>query len=145
MSAAHDYGEIKNTFNILNGSMDKLRPPKLKEFVGDSFTTAELAKKVRRTRAAMYKEETHLPKDFIEQYLVPIVIASDLAVDLFQGDLEEARRWVLTPNSYFFGKSPFNVCLLGDGKFIIDFLVERLGVNTDGQEKKDQKKGVITK
>lgn len=135
MSVAHDYGEIKNTFEILNSSLDKLRPPKLKDFVGDSFTTAELAKKVKRTRAAMYKEETHLSKDFIEQFLVPIVISSDLAVELFHGDLEEARRWVLTPNSYFFGKSPFNVCLLGDGKHIIDFLVERLGKKTDGQEK----------
>ena len=108
---------------------------KLKDFVGDSFTTAELAKKVKRTRAAMYKEETPLSKDFIEQFLVPIVISSDHAVELFNGDLEEARRWVLTPNSYFFGKSPFNACLLGDGKHIIDFLVERLGKKPDGQEK----------
>jgi len=33
----------------------------------------------------------------------------------------------LAPNSYYFGKSPFDVCLLGDGRVVIEFLLRKLG------------------
>ncbi|MBP9709222.1 MAG: hypothetical protein KBD78_16425 [Oligoflexales bacterium] len=128
MAALEKYGaDIQNKFGLLNDRLNRVRPPKLREFLGDEYTAEEVAKKIGKSRPSMYKPEIQLSKDFIEKYLIPVVISSDLAIKLFNNKKEDARLWMLTPNSFFFGKSPFNLCLLGDGKEVISFLRERLG------------------
>ena len=56
-----------------------------------------------------------------------VVIATDLTVELFQGDVEKAVGWFITPNDFTAGDSPFDVCLRGDGDFLINWLGGRLG------------------
>jgi uncharacterized protein (DUF2384 family) len=125
---ALDLNQIKNRFDILDSSkQNMIRPHKLREFIGGSIGVDELAQSLGKSRASMYRDSIKLNKEFIETYLIPIVWAADIAYELFNGDKEKARNWMLTPNSYFFGKSPFNICLVGDGKAVIDLLLERSG------------------
>lgn len=138
MVAIHDHGSIKNTFGILNNDLSKVQPGKLREFVGKSMSPGELADKLSKPRGSMYKDTVKLPREFIEDKLIPVVVASDLACELFENNQEEARIWMLTPNSYFFGKSPFNKCLLGEGEAVIEFLAERLGIAINVKEKIDK-------
>ena len=56
-----------------------------------------------------------------------IVVATDLTVELFQGDVDKAINWFITPNEFTVGDSPFEVCLRGDGDFLINWLGGRLG------------------
>jgi hypothetical protein len=124
---ALDLNQIKNRFGILDAKQNMVRPQKLREFIGGAMGVDELAHSLGKSRASMYRNSIKLNRDFIEKYLIPIVWASDIAYELFDGDKEKARTWMLTPNSFFFGKSPFNVCLVGDGKAVIDLLLERSG------------------
>ena len=56
-----------------------------------------------------------------------VVIATDLTVELFQGDVEKAVGWFITANEFTDWDSPFEVCLRGDGDFLINWLGGRLG------------------
>jgi hypothetical protein len=126
MEAMH-LGQMKNRFDILDAKQNMIRPKKLRDFLGGTVGVDELALTLGKSRAALYRESIKLSKDFIEKHLIPIVWAADIAYELFEGDKEKARSWMLTPNSYFFGKSPFNVCLVGEGKAVIELLLERSG------------------
>ncbi len=124
--------QIKNRFDILDTtrpSMMHIRPKKLRDFLGGALGVDELAQSLGKSRASLYRESIKLSNSFIEKHLIPIVWAADIAYELFGEDKEKARSWILTPNSYFFGKSPLHVCLAGDGKAVIDLLLERSGRN----------------
>ena len=56
-----------------------------------------------------------------------VVIGTDLAVELFGDNTEEAVNWFQTPNTLLFGESPFEVCIRGEGKILINWLMGRLG------------------
>ncbi len=121
------FNEITNQFGIMDMKTHTLRPLKLRDFVGGTHGVDELAGMFQKSRASMYRESVKLDRKFIEDYLVPIVWAADRAYELFDKDKERARAWMLEPNSYFFGKSPFNMCLLGKGEAVREFLNERSG------------------
>lgn len=118
-------GTPRDEFGLLTHDFN-LKPKRLIEFVGKTYTVEELGKKINKSRISMYQPEVRLDQDFVENYLFPLVIATDLAVELI-GDKEEGRKWMMAPNSYYFGRSPFSMCFLGDGKRVIDGLLEKLG------------------
>lgn len=127
-SAIDDFGTgIKNHFGLLTNDLSKVNGSNYRNFLGNSYSSEEAAKKLNKSRASVYKDEIKVPKDFIESFLVPLVIASDYAYILFDENDEKAKNWMLAPNTYFFGKSPFNLCLAGEGREVISFLKERLG------------------
>ena len=126
-------GEIKNYFGLLTKDFQKVDGVNYRKFLNGHFTSEEAAKKInKKSRASIYHEEISIPKDFIEKYLVPIVIAADYAYLLFDKDAERAKNWILLPNSYFFGRSPFNICIEGNGQEVILFLKDRLGESENG-------------
>ena len=55
-----------------------------------------------------------------------LIKATALAQELFK-DVKKTENWMMTSNPYFFGDSPFEVILRGDGVHVIRFLEERLG------------------
>jgi hypothetical protein len=76
-------------------------------------------------RSASYQKTIKLPKEMAFN-IIAIAMAADLASELLSSE-DEGRRWMLAPNSYYFGQSPFDVCLLGNGKAVIEFLQQKLG------------------
>lgn len=123
---AQDLGGLRNHFNLLTDDHRSVRPEALREFLGAGLPQTEVAKILGVPRATSYQKAVKLSPEFMRDNMVPIAMAADLAFDLL-GSKDEARRWMLAPNSYYFGKSPFDVCLLGDGRTVIEFLMLRLG------------------
>lgn len=121
-------GQMKNIFDILDHKQNKIRPQKLRDFLSGAVDVDELVLTLGKSRASPNRECIKLSKDFIEKYIIPIILATDIAYELFEGDKEKARSWMLTPNSYFFGKSPLNICLVGEGKAVVEVLLEWSGL-----------------
>ena len=116
----------KVILNVVSGVKAISKTDKIDE--NTMFQSGSIAKAFTAlTAVKMVQNGKFKLDDFIEKHLIPIVWAADIAYELFEGDKEKARTWMLTPNSYFFGKSPFNVCLVGEGKAVIELLLERSG------------------
>ena len=121
---AVDYGSIRNSFNLLTDDHKSIRTDALQEFLGKDIPKTEMSKLLGIPRASTYQSSIKLSAGTLKS-MVAIAMAADLAVDLLNST-DEARRWMLAPNSYYFGQSPFDVCLLGNGKAVIEFLKQKL-------------------
>lgn len=125
---------LKNSFGILTPDFQAIEAKGLKKFLGeDRFKPADLSKSLGVARTTLYEKRIKVSHEFIKDKLIPIALSAELAAELLE-DMEKGRLWVLTPNSYFFGKSPFEMCLLGDGKAVLELLQARLG-ELSGEEK----------
>ena len=120
------YGhQLKNSFGILTPDLQAIESKGLKKFLGkDRFKPAELSKSFGIGRTTFYESRIKVSHEFIKDKLIPVALAAEMAAELFK-DMGKGRLWVLTPNSYFFGKSPFEVCLLGDGRAVLELLNSR--------------------
>lgn len=125
MTAA-ELGSMRNHFGLLTEDHRSVRPEAFREFLGRGISQTDLAKMLHVPRATSYQKAIKLPAEFMRDCIVPIAMAADLACDIL-GSKEEARQWMLAPNSYYFGKTPFDVCLLGNGTAVIEFLRQKLG------------------
>lgn len=120
-------GAIRDEFGLLSKDKKHVSPSKFRDFMGPSASMSDVARVLNVQRTGLYKkEEVKVSNDFVKDKLVFIALAADLAHEIL-GDREKAREWVLTPNSFFFGVSPFDVCLEGRGKTVVEFLMERSG------------------
>lgn len=128
-----EYGKILNSFGILDDVTKRVvSAPNLVDFVAPAgLTTSELASSFGVSRANLYQEKFRITKTEIQEKIIPLVMAADFAFLLFN-DKETARSWVMSPNTHFFGSSPFEACLEGKGQLVIQQLQEWLGVR-DGQ------------
>jgi len=120
------YGHpLRNDFGILTPDLQAIESQGLKKFLGKGrFKPSELSKSFNIGRTTFYESRIKVSHEFIKEKLIPIALAAEIAADLFK-DMEKGRLWMLTPNSYFFGKSPFEVCLLGDGRAVLELLESR--------------------
>jgi hypothetical protein len=89
---------------------------------------SRLAAEVGVSRPKLYQDEALITDKEIRDRLVPLVIISDLAFELFQGDEAKTINWVMTPNHLFFGQSPFEMALAGKARSVEDTLREWLGL-----------------
>lgn len=79
-------------------------------------------------RTNFYKEEVSFKRNKdLERKITGFVVVGDLAYELLEGNLKEVVIWLTSSNLEFFGDSPFDICLRGDGKKIIEWLYIRLG------------------
>ncbi|MCX6109883.1 MAG: DUF2384 domain-containing protein [Proteobacteria bacterium] len=90
-------------------------------------SVAKLAGEVGVSRPKLYQDEALITDKEIRDRLVPLVIISDLAFELFEGDETKTIHWVMAPNHLFFGHSPFEMALAGKAKSVEDTLREWLG------------------
>ena len=79
-------------------------------------------------RKTLYSEQVKLSTlKKLKKGIMQVVIGTDLVVELFDNNIEEAVNWFQIPNTFLFGESPFEVCIRGEGKFLINWLMGRLG------------------
>ncbi len=120
---ASDLGAIQNKMGFLSEDYTKLRPRVLMKATG--LGAATLSTQLGQVRTHMYREEIPLSTR-LKKCVLDLVQTTDLAFELFQGDLEETRRWMMLPNTMLFGQSPFEACFSGKGADLITWLNTRL-------------------
>ena len=121
-----DIREAENRLGILSPDRKWLNVEKF--FEHSPFPSQKEAKQAGVNVDDSRNEQVELDslKD-LRKGIEQVVIATDLTVELFQGDVEKAVGWFITPNDFTAGDSPFDVCLRGDGDFLINWLGGRLG------------------
>ena len=89
----------------------------------------DTARDLGAPRASLYKNVIQLkPSTKLKERILAIVAVTDVAFQLFGKNPEETAKWLTTPNILLFGKSPFEICLRGDGNVLIKWLLDRAGV-----------------
>ena len=128
---AFDDGSLKNSFGILD-SHRRLKSKNFLSFVAPSgLSKRQVFEKLGISRPKLYQSTIRLSDKDIHDVIIPFVMAADLAVQLWK-EKKQAKNWMMTSNSYFFGKSPFEVAMSGDGEAVIQLLMRWLG-RVDGQ------------
>lgn len=51
---------------------------------------------------------------------------SILIGELFENDTEAAKQWMIEPNTLLFGRTPIEVCLTGEGEYLMEWIKNRL-------------------
>ena len=121
-------GVPDNKLKILSSDLQYLRPKKF--FKYSPFNKTDIAKQAKINRKALYNEQVKLSTlKNIKKGILQVVIGTDLSIEVFNNNVEEAVNWFSTPNTLLFGESPFEVCIRGEGNFLIDWLNARLGKN----------------
>lgn len=123
---AKDLGSLQNALGILaHDDPTKFHPQAFESATGLSPSKTSKILQVRRPN--LYREIVPIPKKF-EGRLIQLVMATDLAYQLMAKDVEETKRWLMSPNTIMLGASPFEVIMRGDGDAVINWLGERAGL-----------------
>lgn len=125
--AFQEMGAVKNHFQILTKDAKGFAPKQLSML--SPLSTTHLAEQLGKSRPNMYVDKISfksLPVDLIEG-IHKIVVISDLAYELFK-DEEKTIGWMISPNNFLFGLTPFQACLVGRGDDLIKLLAEKLGM-----------------
>lgn len=131
-------GTPSNSFKFLSPDHKELIPKRFFEY--SPFNKTEIAKEAGINRKTLYSERVSLSTlNRLKKGVLQVVIGTDLTLELFQGDKENAINWFNSPNTLLFGESPFEVCIRGEGKLLINWLKDRLGKD-DAVEKENNKK-----
>ena len=118
--------EVENKLGILSPDRKCLIPDKF--FEHSPFPNQKAAEKAGVGAKALRADKVELDSlDDLREGIEQVVIATDLAIEVFAGDIDKAVGWFITPNDFTAGDSPFDVCLRGDGEFLINWLGGRLG------------------
>ena len=129
---ATDYGSIRNEFGLLTKDYLSVDTNKFLAFITPTgVSREELAKKLGVSRPSLYQEKISLSRSDINDRIIPLVTCCDLAVELFK-DKKIAHNWIIAPNVYFMGDSPFQLTMNGSGRLVIESLLDWLG-KRDGQ------------
>lgn len=120
-------GDIKNHLGFLSSDQQGFNPNRILNLTG--LKAAEASSLLGKNRTTMYKEFIPFkPSDKLKSKVIDLVMAGDIAYLLFDKKVEETARWIVSPNTLLFGSTPFEVCLRGDGKPLIKWLMDRAGV-----------------
>lgn len=88
---------------------------------------SSLAEDIKVSRPKLYQHEALISDKDVRERLIPLVIISDLAYEVFAKNEEKTIRWVMDANHLFFGRSPFEMALGGKPESVIQTLKEWLG------------------
>ncbi len=122
---ARDLGALQNALGILaREDRSKFHPQAFASATG--LSPSKVSRTLRVPRPNLYRVVIPIPKHFVDTML-QLVIATDLAFVLMAKDVEETKRWLMTPNTILLGVSPFEAIMRGDGPAIIKWLTERSG------------------
>ncbi len=120
-----DLGSMRNVLGILSDDKKKLRPDRLGVITG--LGRSELARVTKKARPMLYERELPLKlSSSFTKAIYSLVIATDLAYELFGEREEDTKSWLMAPNTFLFGDSPFIVCMRGEGEKLIEWLSQRL-------------------
>ncbi len=123
---AKDLGALQNALGILDHQdRSKFHPQAFASATG--LNPSKVSRVLKIPRPNVYREIIPIPKRF-ESTMIQIVLATDLAFGLMAKDVEETKRWLMTPNTILLGTSPFEAIMRGDGPAVIDWLAVRSGL-----------------
>jgi hypothetical protein len=91
---ASDLGSIKNRLGILSTDYKKFRPDAF--FQATGLTGTQLAKILKVPRPLLYRDT--LPLNKLREPIIQVVLATDLVFNLLENNLEETKRWLMSPN-----------------------------------------------
>ncbi|SMF60538.1 antitoxin Xre/MbcA/ParS toxin-binding domain-containing protein [Pseudobacteriovorax antillogorgiicola] len=119
MSAAKDI--LQDRFGLwADTAMRKANGEKLRQIAKAAGKNIKsFSKEAGLNRTIIYQEVVPVPEDLRERLIVLTRII-DNAVDLFDGDMEAAERWLYTPNRRFMNFSPFSMALAGKGETVCE-------------------------
>ena len=121
-----DITDTDNRLGILSPDRKWLIPDKF--FEHSPFPNPKAAKQAGVNVDDSHSEKVELDSlEDLKEGIEQVVIATDLTIELFQNDVEKALQWFLAPNEFTDWDTPFEVCLRGDGEFLINWLGGRLG------------------
>ena len=121
------WGEIQNSMGYLTKDHKALLPEKFMESTNLTATVA--AKELETSRPNLYKKEILLkPSTKLKDRVLAVVMVTDVAFQLFDKDPEETAKWLITPNILLFGASPFEVCMRGEAPMLVQWLLDRAGI-----------------
>lgn len=119
-------GAPENRLKMLSPDLQYLVPKRFFEY--SPLNKTDIAKQAGINRKTLYSDKVKLSTlKKLKKGIMQVVIGTDLAIELFDNKIEEAVNWFQTPNTLLFGESPFEVCIRGEGKFLINWLMGRLG------------------
>lgn len=135
-----DFGKLGKSPNHLgflsnkNGQLG-FNPDRFMSLTG--LNPTEAGEVVGKARSQMYKDFIPLkPTDELRNKVLNLVMSTDIAYILFEKNAEETAKWVVSPNTLLFGSTPLEVCMRGDGKQLIKWLLDRAGQDTPDFEVK---------
>lgn len=121
-----DLGTPKNTLGMLSPDLQYLVPKRFFEY--SPLNKTDIAKEAGINRKTLYSDKVKLATlRKLRVGIIQVVIGTDLAIELFNDNVEEAVNWFQTPNTFLFGETPFEACIKGDGKILINWLKGKLG------------------
>src|SRR5262249_832674 len=122
-----EWGKIHNSMGFLSEDHKYLLPQTF--MTTTHLNSTEAAKELGTNRQAMYKNQIPLkPSSKLKERVMAVVSATDVAYELFDRNHDETAKWLVTANILLFGKSPFEVCMRGDGQKLVEWLLDRAGV-----------------
>ena len=123
---AKNLGTTPNHFHLLNPDLTKFYPQKFLDLTKLNPTVA--AKKIGISRPNFYKDEISLAKnEKLTKKIMEFIVSADLAFELLGENKKETLLWLSSPNTAFFGDTPLEICLRGEGRRLIEWLLTRLG------------------
>ncbi len=121
-----DIGIPANKLKMLSADQEFLNSDQFFQYT--PLNKTDIAKKAGLNRKTLYSSKIKLSTlKEIKMGIIQVVIGTDLAIDLFDNNTKEAVDWFQKPNTLLFGESPFEVCIRAEGKFLINWLMNRLG------------------
>ena len=121
-----DLGTPENRLKMLSPDLQYLVPKMF--FKYSPLHKTDIAKQAGINRKTLYSERVKLSTlKKLKKGIIQVVIGTDLAIEIFNNNIEEAVNWFQVPNTLLFGESPFEVCIRGEGKFLINWLMGSLG------------------
>jgi hypothetical protein len=124
---AFGLGHIGNHLGFLSDDQRGFNPHRILGLTG--LSAVDVGALFEKNRTSMYKD--YIPfklSDELKVKIIDLVMAGDIAYILFNKNVEETARWIVSPNTLLFGATPFEVCLRGDGKPLLRWLTDRAGV-----------------
>lgn len=127
-------GQIQNHLGLIIEDDDgkkSLDPQKFLEYT--NFTPTAAAKAAGSSRQQFYNKKIPLqPSTRLTERIKLLVIVTDIAYELFDESADDTIKWMMSPNALLFGSSPFEVCMRGEAKPLIHWLLDRSGIKHVG-------------
>lgn len=120
-------GTFENRLKILSKDGQRFHPGALLDVTG--LKGGQLGNVLSVSRPMLYREDLPM-KGRLRKTILALVRATDLAYELLGRNLEETKKWLRSPNTVYFGDTPFEVIMRGDGEEVISWISERLGIKS---------------
>lgn len=122
-------GKMQNHLGLITDDgkgRHSLNPERFLALTG--LSPSEGAKVTNVSRPQMYKTSIPLkPSTRLSERIIDLVTVTDIAYELFEKNADETTNWMMSPNTLLFAASPFEVCMRGDAKPLIEWLLDRAG------------------